>query len=1023
MTVLLAFPAKWVTQAHTLIGSLAFVVTLFVGWASGLWLPLCTNSVAKWPVEWFPSVSATIGDHAPLRAPFQILIALCATPRFFLLLVQWLVHRNPPLTNTHSGDIRNAERSSAFLVDIELLVGVARTFCCGGWVYITSRDQHDLHDLFMIFYLLLTVPWMFLSSGNANRESQHKRCLPFYGFLATIPPLMWFYYRHSALRIPGAYTYYSMFEWSLVFWDLAFDALSVLELNHLQITFIDTSSPPSQIRIAENAGQSAFYLAKSSIPEHLEDEIRIDWTSQGVGKPSPAWRQAVAWFSDVYFAICFWTVFTGLGFQLFYWSVWKLALAGSEFALAANLAGYLFAFKSAHRYLISRDGQITHRIVTIICGMGCYFFPWPAARLLGVTFGTWAGWSAMFGTWTRVKGSQEMIAEGQIIGLGMVVVMLLKYANKSTNPFWCLVNEASGGWNKTGLVLATICLAEFACRPTDLHPASPLVDSSAKKTEQQIPKPLPTKMHTRLITVGLGTLIHLLQTFMMDAGTIISWTWTGYPIKGPTLHPHAGFVIAAASVGLIAPRFALTPAWSLLGCISAYVLYFYPDWIGFYGGLGLTTYLTSITPAYIRAASACNPATTFGNALLVNIIFDVASVVTTAYAFVPLGWTLRERTDLIFGGCMLATAIGGWASNSLALPTTSELPLRTQRRTKAVAQFTLIATAFLSISSVIFGYSQVPTEKPVPYYPEHRIFSGGIWTVHFGVDKEGRDSQRRMRELVRDMQVDVLGLLETDLHRFVYGNRDLTRAIAEDLGYYVDLGPGPNKHTWGAALLSKFPIVKSSHHLLPSPHGELAPAIFATLDIHGEEVNVMVSHNGQEEDLLDRELQTTEIARILRSTESTPAVFLGYLVTRTGDRRPWPYQILMEDGKMWDIEIGDRWRWCEYIAFRGLWRIAFARVHESDITDTELQVGKFMLAKPGERVVYESNQELYWHIGESDIPQPWRMPSMFRGKGVRGHRYVIWDGPLYYMPPVQSQLRGYGWDWSNDFESAAVERV
>lgn len=58
-----------------------------------------------------------------------------------------------------------------------------------------------------------------------------------------------------------------------------------------------------------------------------------------------------------------------------------------------------------------------------------------------------------------------------------------------------------------------------------------------------------------------------------------------------------------------------------------------------------------------------------------------------------------------------------------------------------------------------------------------------------------------------------------------------------------------------------------------------------------------------EEDLLDRELQTTEIARILRSTASTPAVFLGYLVTRTGDRRPWPYQILMEDGKMWDIEM------------------------------------------------------------------------------------------------------------------------
>jgi len=63
----------------------------------------------------------------------------------------------------------------------------------------------------------------------------------------------------------------------------------------------------------------------------------------------------------------------------------------------------------------------------------------------------------------------------------------------------------------------------------------------------------------------------------------------------------------------------------------------------------------------------------------------------------------------------------------------------------------------------------------------------------------------------------------------------------------------------------------------------------------------------------------------------------------------------------------DRWRWCEYIAFRGLWRIAFARLTESDISDTELQVGKFMLPKPGEKVVYESNEELYWHIGEDDV--------------------------------------------------------
>ena len=43
----------------------------------------------------------------------------------------------------------------------------------------------------------------------------------------------------------------------------------------------------------------------------------------------------------------------------------------------------------------------------------------------------------------------------------------------------------------------------------------------------------------------------------------------------------------------------------------------------------------------------------------------------------------------------------------------------------------------------------------------------------------------------------------------------------------------------------QFPILKSTHHLLPSPDGELAPAIEAILDIYGTNVTVLVAHNGQ----------------------------------------------------------------------------------------------------------------------------------------------------------------------------------
>ena len=56
------------------------------------------------------------------------------------------------------------------------------------------------------------------------------------------------------------------------------------------------------------------------------------------------------------------------------------------------------------------------------------------------------------------------------------------------------------------------------------------------------------------------------------------------------------------------------------------------------------------------------------------------------------------------------------------------------------------------------------TPTPSPAHSRARILNAGIWAVHFGIDNAGRDSQHSMRDLFRDMDLDVVGLLETDLH-------------------------------------------------------------------------------------------------------------------------------------------------------------------------------------------------------------------------------------------------------------------
>lgn len=400
------------------------------------------------------------------------------------------------------------------------------------------------------------------------------------------------------------------------------------------------------------------------------------------------------------------------------------------------------------------------------------------------------------------------------------------------------------------------------------------------------------------LSLGLGSILFLLQTLMMDSGTVISWTWTGYPISGPVFLDHAYIVTAAASAGL-ASGFVLEGVrrvagivrrptsilWDLSACSACYVFTVYQDWIGFIGGCGLVFYLAFVFPSYAQAASRFCTASVLGWAMVLVVVLDVLSVLTVAYAFVPGGQYLRERTDVIMGFSMICICVGNWSIGNQAKSIGQRISAKSPRYR---SRTTLILLALGSISLGSFYSSSYfhPAKEVIPYHPNNGVWTGGIWTVHFGVDEAGRDSQHRMVSLIRDMKVDVIGLLETDLHRFVYGNRDLTRMIREELGYYVDLGPGPNKHTWGAALLSKFPIVESIHHLLPSPHGELAPAIQAKLLIDGQLVNVVVSHNGQEEDPLDRQLQSEMLAKIMSGLDPEPVVFLGYLVTEVGASRP-----------------------------------------------------------------------------------------------------------------------------------------
>ena len=279
------------------------------------------------------------------------------------------------------------------------------------------------------------------------------------------------------------------------------------------------------------------------------------------------------------------------------------------------------------------------------------------------------------------------------------------------------------------------------------------------------------------------------------------------------------------------------------------------------------------------------------------------------------------------------------------------------------------------------------------------VFTGLIWTIHFGFDNNNWSNERRLASLIREVNPDVFGLLETDIDRHFLNNRDLPYAIAQELDMYHVYGLPTREHNWGCAFFSKFPIVWSKSYTLPSPDGENACAIHATVSMYGTEVDVVVSHFGTEEYPHDRDLQSHKLAEIFRSTPR-PTVFLGYILTKTFGEN---YEKIVKGGGMKDIDPTDRTRWCQYILYKQVQRLAYARITYGDLTDTEIQTARFRLFHndTSSQHVFQDAPSI---LPRTQEPASLRYPDKFLGEGTGLHAYEYFP-PKYFgvVKPINEQ--------------------
>jgi len=231
------------------------------------------------------------------------------------------------------------------------------------------------------------------------------------------------------------------------------------------------------------------------------------------------------------------------------------------------------------------------------------------------------------------------------------------------------------------------------------------------------------------------------------------------------------------------------------------------------------------------------------------------------------------------------------------------------------------------------GYEGMPTEH----------VRAMAWAIRFGYDNFGCPNFKDVEAKIKEAKANTILLVETDTTRPFNTNWDIVEYLEEALHMYSDYGPSTLNETWGCALFSYFPIVRADREVLPSPEGENACLIDATIDVHGTLVDIIGVHFGNTEHVLDRELQADEVATRARAKvkANRKTIWLGYLT----DRQTGPNYKKITQAGLVDVSPQVQGRYCIYLFHIGMQPDGFQIVNVGDITDTDIQIANFHIPK------------------------------------------------------------------------------
>lgn len=632
--------------------------------------------------------------------------------------------------------------------------------------------------------------------------------------------------------------------------------------------------------------------------------------------------------SDIILSCQSWLLLTELMRLVWFWPLVKLDVTGMELCLFGYLlGGAVLGHAKSRVWLASRVP-----LVRAAAGIAALFSVYAMRGNVGLVLRTltlaiafvW-DWAGLVLTIFRGGVRSRVTVEAHLIALLLVHLMRVHWL--SFVPMWTL----------TAYNLNWICAVAWAGAFGQHLTAG----ENAGTVERRLERASWAK--TWLASaLGVGGAISLLYLFGSEHGVVPRYA--DAPVESGLLVTVA--LVVGIGVGFEFRGLVRSAAWFALGSAALFLFWLASPstpWLAVLSGATVVLFAAALLPS---AAHDLQFTRWIGRAafvvMLVVLVNMLVSIWVVAAKFAPGGWILRERHWVMFAVCWasIAAQFYVWRQKSAGV----HERVGTANLTRVLVVVVLLFGAPVVLLRLFRATVAVPPIVRRPGEP----FNVAFWTVHFGYDNDGHANLFGLRDWLHTANAaDVVAMLETDVSRPFFGNIDLVEFLSTELHMYSDFGPATSTNTFGCALLSRFPILRAEHVVLPSPFGELACLIVADLDLGdpaAPPLRVVVSHFGNTEDEEDRRLQTLALADLVRQQPRDAGLLvMAYLTTFPNGPN---FKVLLDAGLVdplalgWDVNDPNypaKDRYWEYWLTNQAVQLSNFREFASSLSDTSLQ--------------------------------------------------------------------------------------